>query len=176
MSVLGTWWTPEGLAAAQAALLAQATSVDSAAQGCATLPDTTKQGWTAFYAQLKTFCQTQFGWVTTTNPDGSWSWGGGTGETADQLQSYQAQLAQWQTTLSASCSIGIPVVQPSTSGIDPQLVTIVKYAAVGGAFLASAYVVAKITGAITDVRAAGAYREDIRDRRRARKALRMRHA
>lgn len=173
--ILPEVWTPGDLAAAQAKLLAQATTDDTSIQACTAASSQFKTGWNGFFAALKTFCGTSYGWVTTTNPDGSWAWGGGTGETATQIQDYATALYQWELAAQqATCTLAGPVVNPDTlPPATDALVTMVKYVSVAGAFLASAYAVGKVANEVSYFRGVGAYRAEQRDTRRA---LRKRRA
>lgn len=162
--ILPEFWTPAGLASAQAKLLAQATSDDASIQACAGASSQFKSGWTSFYGALKTFCTTSYGWITTTNPDGSWAWGGGTGETATQIQDYATALYQWELTAQSSgCTLGTPIVNPDTlPPATDALVTMVKYGSIAAAFLAAAYVAREVATTVSYFRIAEPRRAESR--------------
>jgi hypothetical protein len=154
--ILPEWWTPSGLAAAQAALLTKATTDDAAIQACTGASAAFKTGWASFLATLRTFCTTDYGWLTTTNADGTWSWGGGTGETATQLQDYAEALYQWELAAQKqSCALVGPVTDPNTlPPATDALVALVKYGSIAAAFLATAYAVGRVSNAFELARAA----------------------
>lgn len=153
--ILPELWTPSAIAAEQAKLLAQATTDDTAIQACAAASSQFKTGWGSFFVALKTFCQTSYGWITTTNPDGTWDWGGGTSATVSQLQDYETALYQWELAAkSAQCTLVAPSVNPNTPTPATQAVeTIVSYGTVALAFLSSAYIVSKLAGTVSLLRA-----------------------
>jgi len=146
--ILPSLWTPTELKSAQQQLLAQATSVNAGVTACTSLDAPTKAAWTTFFTQLTAFCNTSFGWLTTTNPDGSWSWGGGTGVTADAIEQYGRTLYAWQLKLSKTCSLGSPIVNPDANPGAAATTDIVKYAALGAAFLATAWAVSRVVSVL----------------------------
>jgi hypothetical protein len=144
--VLPSLWAPSGLRAAQDALLAKATGFDATVNSCAGIDAGTKTSWAAFLSALTAFAKTDYGWLTTTTPDGKTSAGGGTGETADQIESYQRELFAWgQKLQGASCALTVPNVDPTVTGPGAdQIVTAVKYASIAAVFVGSAYAVGKL--------------------------------
>lgn len=146
--ILPSFWTPADLTAAQQRLASEASQVHASVTVCTALDATSKAGWTAFYTQLTNFCAIQFGWLTTTYPDGSWNIGGGTGVTADLIEQYGRTLFAWEQKLQKVCSLGVAVVDPDQNPGALAVQNVVKYAVVGAAFIASAYAIGKIVSVV----------------------------
>lgn len=146
--ILPSFWTPEELTAAQQKLASDASQVNASVTSCTALDATSKSGWMAFYTQLTAFCLIRFGWTTTVYPDGTWDWGGGTGVTADIIEQYGRTLYAWEQKLAKVCTLSVPVVDPDSNPGAQTVNTLVKYAVVGAAFIASAYAIGKVVSVI----------------------------
>jgi hypothetical protein len=141
MSVLVSLWTPGDLKSAQNELAAKANAFNTSVQACTKLDTETASSWAAFYASLTQFVQTTYGWFTTTLPDGTVQAGGGTGSTADQIQSYQRELYAWGQKLSGTCTLSTPNISPTPPS---DSTTLLKYGAVIVGFVGAAYMVGKV--------------------------------
>jgi hypothetical protein len=130
-------WTAAEQASAQALLLSNAQGTDSSVQACTGISSTDKSSWTTFYTALQGFCaQVPANFFPTGNEVLQ------TSGLYDQLEVYQRQLYAWQQKLSKTCSISVPVVDPTTppSGVE----NITKYLAIGAVALGAAWIASSL--------------------------------
>lgn len=138
---LPTWWTPSGLKAKQLEVATRATAFDRSVKACAALSPTQVANWNDFYTGLIHFTSTSFGWFTTTTPSGGTEGGGGTGETADQLEEYERNLCSWGQRLAGwKCAVDVPNLDPNPPS-NNTLTSALRYGAIIAGFLGTAYVV-----------------------------------
>ena len=130
-----TLWYPGDVKAAQIDLLAKAGAFDQTVQSCTTIAPAKKAAWSIFYASVKSFCQIDYGWFTTT------------GSTGDQIDSYRKQLFDWGANLQKSgCALQSPNTDPAPD--QPWWLTAVKYGSVAAAVLGGAYIVSEVAALI----------------------------
>lgn len=136
-----TVWSPGEIAEQQASLLASATSTNTTVQSCTGLDSSTSSAWSTFFQAVSTFCALEPAII----PFGSKQILA-SGTTADQLQSYQAQLFAWQQKLSPKCTSIVAVAPPTSlpGSTASSWTPLVKWASLGVAFLAGAYAVSKV--------------------------------
>lgn len=141
---LPTWWTPAGLRFKQGEVADKAKAFDRSVKACTTLSQNQVADWNDFYARLIAFTSTSFGWFTTTTPSGGTEGGGGTGETADQLEKYERELCSWGQKLSGwKCVVDAPNLDPNPPS-NNTLTSALRYGAIIAGFLGTAYIVREI--------------------------------
>jgi hypothetical protein len=131
------------ITAQQALLRAAGDALHSDVTSCATLDTATRAGWDAFYKTLVSF---------TSKPalDFPWPWERNfvlaTANTGDTVMQYWKQLAGWQQALRPICRFtGPDIVKPDPTPLIPStLTTGLRYAGIGAAFVAAAYVAVKV--------------------------------
>lgn len=112
----------------QARLGAALAGTNASVVGCVALDAPTRISWGLFYAAAVAF---------TKEDPGIW----GLGTMMDRAQSYEAELVAWQSKLSLTCKLGVPVFDPNPpSGVDKTI----QYVAWAAGIIAGAYVVAQI--------------------------------
>jgi len=91
----GTFVTPDSNRKRKIALAPQFDSTNNSALTCKGLPDDQLQAWKTFYAS----------WVSFFNADdGFWT----AGAEADELDTFELQLQQWQKQLQTTCQLAGP--------------------------------------------------------------------
>jgi hypothetical protein len=141
---LPTFWTPSGLRAKQQEVADRAKAFDRSVKSCPSLSSQQVANWNDFYTRLTLFTGTSFGWLTTVTPNGGTEAGGGTGETADQLEEYERNLCSWGQRLEGwNCALNVPNLDPNPPS-NNTLVNALRYGAVIAGFLGTAYAVGKV--------------------------------
>lgn len=140
MGALFTVWTSTDVANAQAQLLASANETDTGIKNCNALPGPTKQEWQTWLDTVTAFCHQVPVYIPFSSNEVSVFF---LGDRADQLQEYQKELQAWQTKLAGThgCDFA-PGLQITDAG--GQLMSGLKIAVVGIAFVATAIIVSKV--------------------------------
>jgi hypothetical protein len=140
MGALFTVWTAADVASAQAQLLASAQSTNTGAAACGAIPGATQTEWKTWLASVTTFCNQVPVYFPTGDNEVSVLFAG---SRADQLQEYQKELQAWQTKFDAVKGCNMPPgLQVQDAG--GQLLSGLKIAVVGIAFVAAAVIVSKV--------------------------------
>lgn len=140
MGALFTVWTAADVATAQQQLLASAKETDAGAGSCGAIPGATKAEWKTWLDAVTAFCSQVPVYFPTSSDEVSVFFAG---SRADQLQEYQKELQAWQTKFSnvKGCDFP-PGLQVQDAG--GQLLSGLKIAVVGIAFVAAAVIVSKV--------------------------------
>ena len=148
--IFGKLWSPSDIRRLQTELDKQAKNLDLAIKGCVTVSPAELAAWKNTLAKVTDFVATDFGWVTTTLPDGSTHFWGGDKSVADRGQELARELyAQGQMLQGQKCVLAAPNLDPEADKPVAQktldtVATIVKYASVAAVFVGSAYVFGKV--------------------------------
>lgn len=157
VATFGKLWSPSDLKRLQAELDKQAKQLDLVVKSCATLSSERKAAWANTLANVQAYVATDFGWITTTLPDGTTHFWGGDRAVADTGEALARELYSWGQILTGqNCSLLAPNMNPNTADQDRQktldtVASIVKYGSVAVAFVGSAYVVGKVVDLVTKV-------------------------
>jgi hypothetical protein len=137
---LFTVWTAADVQTAQQQLLASANETNTGAAACSAIDGATKTEWATWLAAVTAFCNQVPVYFATSDNEVSVFFAG---SRADQLQEYQKELQAWQTKFAATkgCSFP-PGLQIADAG--GQLLSALKIAVTGIAFVAAAVIVTKV--------------------------------
>jgi hypothetical protein len=116
----------------QARLMAAAKGTDDSVRVCSGIDTGTRAAWGLFYIQVTDF--------VARGPNFLLGWGG----QADRAQELERELYTWQTKLSSSCHLDVPLFNPAPPGPADAWVSIVQYAAVAAMVVGGAYAVGRI--------------------------------
>jgi len=153
-------WTAADQSAAQQLLLSNAQGTDSSVQSCTSLDSTDKSSWSTFYQAVQTFCaQVPVDWFPFSTGEVLQTSG-----LVDQLQAYQRQLYAWQQKLSKTCSISVPITDPTAppSGIE----NVTKYVMVGAVVLGAAWIASSLVAETKLLQIRGVTKQAFRQARR----------
>lgn len=148
--IFGKLWSPGDLRRLQTDVSDQAKKLDLAITSCPTVSAAQLAAWRSTMTKVADFVGTDFGWLTTTLPDGSWSFWGGDKSVADRGQELTRELyAQGQMLEGQKCTLAAPNLDPDADSKKTErnldrFASIVKYGGVAAAFLGTAYVVGKV--------------------------------
>jgi hypothetical protein len=140
VGALFTVWTAADVATAQQQLLASANETNTGAGSCGAIPAAEKSEWKTWLDAVTAFCQQVPVYFATGSDEVSVLFAG---SRADQLQEYQKELQAWQTKFAAVKGCDFPPgLQVTDAG--GQLLSGLKIAVVGIAFVAAAVIVSKV--------------------------------
>jgi hypothetical protein len=137
---LFTVWTADDVSTAQAQLLASAKETDTGLASCGAIPAATKSEWSTWLAAVTAFCQQVPVYIPTSSDEVSVFFAG---SRADQLQEYQKELQAWQTKFAGTKGCNFPPGLQLTD-TPAQLMSALKLAVTGIAFIAAAVIVTKV--------------------------------
>jgi hypothetical protein len=137
---LFTVWTAADVQTAQQQLLASANETNTGAAACGSIPAAEKTEWQTWLTAVTAFCNQVPVYFATSDNEVSVFFAG---SRADQLQEYQKELQAWQTKFAALKGCNFP---PGLQIPDPggQLLSALKIAVTGIAFVAAAVIVTKV--------------------------------
>ena len=138
---LFTVWSAADVATAQEQLLASVNATDQGVESCGAIPAATKAEWKTWLDAVTAFCKQVPVYLPTNNNEVSVLFAG---SRADQLQEYQKELQNgWQVKLAAVHGCNMPPgLQIQDAG--GQLLSGLKIAVTGIAFVAAAVIVTKV--------------------------------
>jgi hypothetical protein len=140
MGALFTVWTAADVSTAQAQLLASANETNAGAAACSAIPSATQSEWKTWLDAVTAFCQQVPVYLPTSSNEVSVFFAG---SRADQLQEYQKELQAWQTKFAGVHGCNMPPgLQVQDAG--GQLLSGLKIAVMGIAFVAAAVIVSKV--------------------------------
>lgn len=169
MSLTGLW-LPSDIRNRMDQLLANAKGTDSEIGACASkLDSTSKAAWGEFLVAVQKFCAQQPVWFFPTGSNEVVT----DGALADQLEAYERELLQWQRRLVGLGCKSITVIDTTAPNkvLTPELLTALKWAAVGVGAFSIAYGVGKVADTLQYYRGTSVYRKELRDTRRERRRL-----
>lgn len=149
-ATFGKLWSPGGLRDLQTELMKNANLLNLAIQQCSNLTEGDRAGWAITFKNVQDFVATDYGWLTTTLPDGSTHFWGGDRSVADRAQKLASELFSYgQKVEGKKCDLVAPNQDPNVEDQHRDktlntIATVAKYASVGAMFLGTAYVVGKV--------------------------------
>lgn len=136
------FYTPDDMQNLQNAVLSSAQATNTSISSCTSLPSATVQEWGSWYDEMQKFCeQIPVLFALPWDPSNEVL---ATPTRYDRLLGYQAELGAWQTRLTTEgkgCSFS-PGITQAPPPVD--VGSMVKYAAIAIAAVASAVVVVKV--------------------------------